>query len=246
MVSKLTTHGVVAGAAALILVLHTTAQAAGTRKLVMQVHEVKAVKECRVKVGPFSTTRGADEIDLGAVVIDPVDGVRVRTLNLGKFGHDGSKRPFGTPHELLGFKVSGGQYPKARQVLLALAERDSDGGFGKYLNTLAEEAKKKMSAAKSAHSGPTGPAFVRASYPQAEAAAAEVAKEALERIGRALLAFAADAMKDDIFPPSLESVTIPNENFRFGGTSLTSPRKVARFKSDRCDYSLTYSWKFDK
>src|SRR5215510_11285359 len=60
--------------------------AVAPRKLFLKINHVKAVKECR---GPFGTA-GADSIDLGAVVIDPVDGVRRRTLDIGHFGHDGS------------------------------------------------------------------------------------------------------------------------------------------------------------
>jgi hypothetical protein len=206
----------------------------------MQIEQVKAIKECRGSFGPL----GADEIDLGAIVVDPIDGVRVRTLDLGQFGHDGSTRSFKTPRDFIGFKIAGGPFPKVRQAILVLAERDAGGGFGKYLNKLMAEAKAKLSAAGRGANAAPSPGFVFASW-QAEVVAKELAKEAAERLGKALLGVALDAREDDIFTPSLQSLTVTDANFRFKNGATTSPKTVVRFKKNGCDYGVTYSWRLD-
>jgi hypothetical protein len=206
--------------------------------LTLQVHQVKAIKECRGSFGSL----GADEIDLGAVVIDSKGGVRRRTMDLGQFGHDGSTKNFTPPRQFIGFRVSGGGFPKVNQVLLVLAERDAGSGFGKYLDKLVAETKSKVEAAQHAERPTQGPRLVLASALQAEAVAGELAKEAAKILGKKLLETAIDAREDDIFPASMQSMEVTGPAFRFSNGQLTSPKVVVPFKKGSCDYSLTYSW----
>jgi hypothetical protein len=237
-IRKLAIYGTFA-CAFLVKAVYTQTETARPRKLLMQIHQVKAIKECR---GPFGSL-GADEIDLGAVVIDPVGGVRARTLDLGQFGHDGSTKNFNTPREFVAFKISGGSFPKVRQVILVLAERDAGSGFGKYLNKLVAEARSKIRASTDVASAVPRQEFLMAGFMQAEAAGKELAKEAARRLGKALLGVALDAREDDIFPASLASLTVTDAAFRFSGGKLTSPKTIVQFKKDKCDYTVTYSWR---
>ena len=199
--------------------------------------QVKAIKECS---GSFGTI-GADEIDLGAIVIDSTGNVRRRTMDLGKFGHDGSTNPVN--QDFIAFKVAGGAFPKVNQVMLVLAERDGGGGFGKYLDDMAAKAQAAADAAKRAQGNVqlSGIRLVSAAA-QAEAVAAELGKEIAKRLGEAILAAALDQREDDIFPASLQSVSVTGPNFRFAQGKMVDT-KVVSFKKGRCDYSLTYTWR---
>jgi hypothetical protein len=127
--------------------------------------------------------------------------------------------------------------------MLVLAERDAGGGFGKYLNKLVKESRSKVQASTDeAHTVPRQE-HLMAGFMQAETAGKELAMEAAHRLGKALLGVALDARADDIFPASLASLTVTDAAFRFPGGKLTSPTAVVRFKKDKCDYSVTYSWR---
>jgi hypothetical protein len=212
------------------------AHAQNLREVTMRIDEVKAVKECRGSFGAL----GADEIDLGAVVIDSKGAVRRRTMDLGQFGHDGTtKRP---NRDFVAFRVSGNTFPKVNQVLLVLAERDSGGGFGKYLDRMVKEAEARVAAARPGRTTADAPGLRLVSTgEQAEAAAAEIGKELAKRLGEALLAVALDQREDDIFPASLQAVSVTGPAFRFvkGGLKET---KVATFKKDQCHYTVKYTW----
>lgn len=183
---------------AVVVGLATAASAQGqaVRQVMLRIDHVKAIKECS---GSFGTL-GADEIDLGAIVIDSTGNVRRRTMDLGKFGHDGSMNPVN--EDFIAFKVAGGSFPKVNQVLLVLAERDGGGGFGKYLDKMMAKAQAAADAAKRAQGNVQLPGIrLVSAAAQAEAVAAELGKEIAKRLGEALLAVALTSGKTTFFPP---------------------------------------------
>jgi hypothetical protein len=225
--------------AAVVVGLATAASAQGqaVRQVMLRIDQVNAIKECS---GAFGTV-GADKIDLGAIVIDSTGNVRRRTMDLGEFGHDGSTKPVN--QDFIAFKVAGGAFPKVNQVMLVLAERDGGGGFGKYLDDMAAKAKAAADAAKRAQGNVQLPGIrLVSAAAQAEAVAAELGKEIAKRLGEALLAAALDQREDDIFPASLQSVSVTGPNFRFAQGKMVDT-KVVSFKKGRCDYSLKYTWR---
>jgi hypothetical protein len=172
----------------------------------------------------MKTTLGSDHMNLGVVLIDPVAGVSSQIVDLGEFGHDGSTHHF---NKNFGpFKISGGEFPKVKLVLAELSEK---GGFKEYLDNLVVEAKAELGKTKHAASLDSEPKYLLAGYQIGEAA-----KEAAKKEGKTYWdkkqSEAWETRKDLIFEP----ITVSPKN--------TVP---GRFKSPyRCDYLVTYSWRF--
>lgn len=225
-----TTIGILTCALGLMAMGAAPAEAGG--RLVLQIHQVKAIDETG---GGLAEKLGSDEIALSGLTIDATGTVRrVRTLQIGTFKKDGVTKTFSPPLEFASFDLStGASFPKHYQAMLVLAEKDPGGGLGDFLEKLKTKAASKP-AGESAEKGDVA------------VIAALLGKKAAEEIGKALLTEATAKMKgawkDDIFPPSLEALQIPGPSFRFPHGRTTSEREAVTFKKHNGNYRVVYSW----
>jgi hypothetical protein len=109
--------------------------------------------------------------------------------------------------------------------MVMLAELDSSGGFESFVNDVAA----KLNAA-----GEKGD-LAGIGKELAIAAGKFALEQALKKLKSSL--------KDDVFPPVLETVEIDTEDFRFPKGELTSPLKTVIYKAHNGKYAVTHAWR---
>jgi hypothetical protein len=229
-------HGVVSalliGTAVGIGLEGPTLEAASARALELQIQQVKAKDECGRSIEEW----GHDTMTLAAVTVQAGEA-RIRTLALGKFGHDGSTRNFSPPKSFLSYAVKPGVEQRF-QAYLILAERDASGGFGDYLKKFAE----RVPAGLSAPSRNAGGAKLDAQAAGEAAAAAlmtGLTAGTAASIGKQVLAELGARLKDDIFSSYLEEIVVAADG-SFNQAKLKP--QTQSFRATGCTYTVTYRW----
>jgi hypothetical protein len=206
-------------------------RAAGPRAIDLQIRKVVAKDECG-----GVTEWGHDRMTLAAVVVQN-GTAKVRTLALGNFGHDGSKRVYDPAHTFHTFKVTPGVVQRF-QAYLVLAERDVQGGFGDYLAKFAERVPKGLSAPKKGSNGAELDANAAIEAGTAIAATGLTAGTAIA-IGKQVLKELGARLTDDIFTHHLEEIVVKADG-SFNQAELAPRTQIFRAKD--CAYTVTYQW----
>jgi hypothetical protein len=212
-----------------------TSSAPPARRLVLQIHQVQAVRETR---GKFGMTAGADEMALTGVKVGPAGEVAaiLPKWSIGKFGDDGDTRTLSKPHQLATFDLeSGPEPPRAYHVTLVLAELDQGDGVEKFVKKLAEEARTNGKPSGGSEKSDGGAVSGVVASMVAEEVKKAVKKEAEKQLDK--------AWNDDIFKPTAVDLRIDRPDAPFVNGKTTSAKAVARFKGFGGDYRVTYSWR---
>jgi hypothetical protein len=199
-------------------------------KLAFRIHEVK----CFDETGPTDLF-GMDEIDLGATSIatasDSVtESGTVQPFRVKKFD-SGDVKTYSPPKVLTTFDVTkGAKFPKTYAETIALAEKDSGGGFPDFVNEIEKELVAKVSALIGAWvgsgAGPVGTLIgLAVGY-------------VIGRIFDWLESF----LNDDIFNPVTVFLTRTRNTEPLPGGAATSAKATATFKGHGGKYGITYDW----
>jgi len=182
-----------------------------------------------------------DTMRLAAITIDPTGAVsETPILKLGDFAKDGVLKQFVPARRLASFTIREDlAFPIQYQAVFVLAEKDPGGGLSTQLNKFAQQGNKAaLAKAKS-----LGAASLEAALKAAVAGggtvegwAASVAKEVLQ-------VEATKWFKDDVFPPSLQSLRVTRKGFTWSDGRIESAKKTVIFRGNQGKYHVVYSWK---
>lgn len=177
--------------------------------------------------------RGDDEIDLGAVTVDEDgDTKTVSPFRVGSSFDDGESKYYNPPKKFTNFYMGEGgeNWPKTYNITLALAEKDSGGGFYTFLNKLWKLVEKEVTAAIAAA---VGAAIGSAVGPLGTVIGAAVGYA----VGKAI-DWLINCFKDDIFKPQTIGINVPRMNYDWQGQ-----RRTKHFYGHSGHYYVQYFWK---
>jgi hypothetical protein len=138
-------------------------------------------------------------------------------------------------------------YPKAMLASIMLAEHDTGNGRNKFLEKLAEEFRKKLTA--QAIEGAIQARVARGGAGVAVAPAPsfivevlkEFAKEKLKELGNFLIGEIRNWAGDDIFPTTVKLIDLTSDNQTWNGQSQT-PEETIEFRGHKGVYTAVMNW----
>jgi len=197
-------------------------------KLMLEIHEVTCIDETG---GKFQEKVGGDEIALAGVQIDAEGrATAANRIRVGDFKKDGQVVRLTPPKLFASFDLrKGSSFPRVYQAVLILAELDQQGGLNDHVNKVVKEL--QAVPVPAAMGGGLGAL--------AAAAAVELGKLAVKEAADAIKG----SLKDDPFPPVLERLDVPSENFEFAKGSLKGPLIKKTVRAHDGVYQMIYGWR---
>jgi hypothetical protein len=186
------------------------------------------------------TDFGQDHINIGGMGADNLgQEVLVNQFFVREFEKN-ERHTYSPPKKFVGFKLNTpGDWPRAFDVTMALAEKDADGGFLAFLQELW---------------GIIGDVVTELVTTAAITAIGAIAGTAIEPgIGTLIGAIVGavvgyivtsvfDSLNDDIFDPESQMIAVPSINSLFPGNSKVSDILSTEFTSKNARYLLKYQW----
>lgn len=205
-----------------------------TDKLGLWIRRVKCVDETNPEFW------GSDEIALGGSSVDETGDLKsIAEVRIGGGFDDGDAKSY-SPHwrwHWFNLREGGSNWPKSYFLTFVLAEKDM-GGLSNFLQKLWDKVKSQVLAAiTKAVSGGTSP-WVGPLGPVIGAAVSYAVNKIVEWFIK--------SWKDDIFPPSTVSCTLPSYGARWtvnGRRSTSSNVRRAHFYGHGGHYYIEYYWK---
>lgn len=220
--------------------------------IALHIPRVRCVDETG---GRWAEKIGNDEIYLGAVFISisANKSFTVTTTGAKLVNNDfDDKETVNWNRDLFNYNLGDPAvypYPKVVLASLMLAEHDNGNGRNKFLETLAQDLRAKLTS-EAIEAAVNQQRRVTTSPGSAVAAAApsfvmealkELAKEKLKEAVDYLIKTASRWAGDDIFPTATRIIDIPTENHTWNGQRQTSEEQV-EFVGNKGKYSVSMRW----
>lgn len=214
--------------------------AAANKKLNFRIHAVKCIDETGLETLEWITH---DNIDMGGTSIND-KGVtsKIDTFRVSSHFDDGETVNYNPAKNLRSFALDS-NYPKTFAVVLAIAEKDSDGGFFTYVDKLFKAVRQEINDILKK---------------LAEGAQITLAAIFGERIGEILYSLATMVLSklwdwitgwfknyDDIFEAKAVTISVRSATATFNG-SLTTGQRSLYYHGHGGQYLVKYSWEFEK
>ncbi len=220
-------------------------------EIALKIASVRCVDETG---GRWAEKFGNDEIYIGAVYVlinanksftVGTTGARLVGNNFDdgetvRWNRDLFSLPLGDPNVY--------PYPKAVLASVMLAEHDGGNGRNKFLEQLAEEFRKKLTAqalegaisARVGHGSSGGVAFAPAAAVVVDALK-DFAKDKLKELGNYLIGKVSSWVGDDIFPTSIKLLDLSSDNQTWNGQPST-PGETLEFRGHDGVYTAVMRW----
>lgn len=221
---------------------HAPSTAVINKGMEFQLAEVRCIN-------PTDWEPGNDEIAMSAIFLDGAgEDSRYNEFRVRNDFDSGDRKTY--PHMIMNrFDLSKGSYPQTCTAVLALSEKDN-GGFSDFMSELYEAIKEEvqviltvLGAAAGAYIGTAIGGTIGTAIAGPLGTIIGVIAGAV--LG-ALIGLLAGALKDDIFPPQTETVTLPTANVSFDNGSLTSRYYYSNFIDHGAEYRVKYRWKINR
>lgn len=203
--------------------------------LQFRILEVTAVDETNPEVCyiPFKVNCESDDMALAGTALSRYGMNKIPYTDLGDFDDGDTRQYYANPWVFHEFLLS--DFPQKTAITLLLAEIDHLGGANQALDDLYSQEHDKVRenvdtsiVAANTHE-PITAAII--------AAVAVLATKLIEEIWNVL----SGSLKDDLFYPSVQHITIPTVTARWDGAT-TSPPVELRFLGHGGEYKIVYDW----
>lgn len=215
-----------------------------TDKLGLYIRRVKCVDETG---GKWREKIGSDEIALGGVSVDETGDVnKISEKFVGGNFDDGDSKWYSPSWRWHWFSMQegGNSWPKSYFLTFVLAEKDS-GGLSEFLEKLWPEIKWSVMAALTAAGVGAGTVFGPVGTGTGAIIGAAVGAAIGNAVGK-IIEWFIKMWKDDIFPPSTISITIPSYSarwYRNGNWSDRTDDRRVHFYGHKGHYFIEYYWR---
>jgi hypothetical protein len=218
--------------------------------IALHIPRVRCVDETG---GSFAERFGNDEIYIGAVfvIINANKSFTVGTTGAKLVGNNfDDNETVNWNRDLFNLSLgtpSVDPYPKAVLASIMLAEHDAGNGRNKFLEKLAEEFRKKLTA--QAIEGAISARMTRGGAGVAVAPVPgfivdvlkDFAKDKLKELGNFLLKEISGILGDDIFPTNVKLIDLSSENQTWDGQPRT-PDETIEFRGHKGVYTAVMHW----
>lgn len=207
--------------------------------LKLKLHSVKCLDETDPE------RWGSDEISMGGVTLnDKSVEETINEFEIYDDFDDNEVKAYTPPRILAQFNNLDSSYPKIFTAFIALAENDN-GGFSDFILKLYDAIKNDLGViikALGAAAGAWIGGELGGSVGSLAGPIGAIIGAVVGAILGALIAWAAEAIKDDIFPTQQTAITIPSGNAVFSNGGLESPIESLTYEAFGGKYEVRYSW----
>jgi hypothetical protein len=216
-------------------------------ELRLNLIKVRCIDEMDAEITDFAD----DRIVMGGIGFDSTGQEhKVSQFTVGTFARSGSSINFnGTPRRFVSFDLTrNGQWPRAFNATLAMAEKDADGGFVEFLHAIWDAIDDTViQALSTALSSLIGAAVIGTAVGAAIGANAALIGTVVGAVVGAAIGFISawifESLKDDIFDPVNVSIALGSIQAGFDGNGARrSPSLTTEFNRDGARYALKYQW----